>query len=127
MIKHTNNSLIHSSNFSQINTYYLSFSSELTCRYSISENTTICFYYPSSITFNQIEHHFDKIPNVSLTRQRLIIIFIIISILVVIVCLFALYILCTNRLPFQPMIQSDYIIDPKLAREAALKLAPEPV
>jgi hypothetical protein len=127
MIKHTNNSLIHSSNFSQINTYYLSFSSELTCRYSISENTTICFYYPSSIIFNQIEHHFDKITNVSHTRQRLIITFIIISILVVIVRLFALYILCTSRLPFQSMIQLDYIIDPKLAREAALKLAPEPV
>ena len=46
---------------------------------------------------------------------------------VFILCLFALYILCTSRLPFQHRIHLDYIIDPELAKQAALKLAPEPM
>jgi hypothetical protein len=132
LIKHTNGSFIHPSNFTQTDTYYFSFSSELTCRFSSLKKTTICFYYPLSMDFSQIEHHFDKITNLRLVlsrqrRNRFIIIFIIIGILVTIVCFFALYILCTSRLPFQHRIQLDYIIDPKLAKEAALKLGPEPM
>jgi hypothetical protein len=42
-----------------------------------------------------------------------------------ILCLFALYILCTSRL--QHRIHLDYIIDPELAKQAALKLSPEPM
>jgi hypothetical protein len=61
------------------------------------------------------------------TRRYFINIVILIGILVLIVSSFALYILCTSRLPFSHMVQLDYIIDPQLAREAALKLAPEPV
>ncbi len=129
MIKLINNSFIYSSNFTRFNTYYLSFSTELMCRYSLLKNITICFYYPSSINFTDIEHHFDKITNVTLvlpiqTHKRFIIIFILIGLLVIIICFLALYILCTSRLH---RIQLDYIIDPQLARQAALKLGPEPV
>ncbi len=132
MIKLANHSLVHSSNVTQISTYYLSFSSELTCRFSFLKNPTICFYYPLSMNFIQIEDHFDSITNVSLilpvqTRQRFTILLIIIGIFVIIICLFALYILCTVRFPFNHMIQLDYIIDPQLARQTALALAPEPV
>lgn len=133
MIKLTNNNtFIYSLNFTQFSTYYLSFSSELMCRYSLLQNITICFYYPSSINFTDIEYNFDKITNISRVfpsqiRKHFIMIFIIISILIIIICLVALYILCTSRLPFHHRIQLDYIIDPQLARQAALKLAPEPV
>jgi hypothetical protein len=113
-----NNSLVQSTNPIQINTYYLSFSS--------SNNAPVCFYYPSPTNFLQIEDHFDKITNISpllpLQRRNR---FIIIGILVLIVCVFALYILCTSRLPFHHMAQLDYIIDSQLAKEAALKLVPE--
>jgi len=82
--------------------------------------------------FIHIEHHFDKITNTRLIsssqiRRRFTIIFIVIGILVMSVCLLALYILCKRRLPFHHKAQLDYIIDPQLAREAALKLAPEPM
>jgi hypothetical protein len=82
--------------------------------------------------FIHIEHHFDKITNTRLIssnqiRRRFTIIFIVIGILVMSVCLLALYILCKRRLPFNHKAQLDYIIDPQLAREAALKLAPEPM
>jgi phage gp36-like protein len=62
------------------------------------------------------------------TRHRfLIIIIIIIGILLVSTCLLALYLLCTKRLSSDHIIELDYIIDVPLAREAALKLAPEPI
>lgn len=132
MIKFDNNSFIHSLYSTQIDTYYLSFSSELICRFSFSKNTTICFYYPSSIDFIQIEHNFDIITKISRVlpiheRKRFIIIYIIITIFIIILCLFALYILCTSQLPYHHMIQLDYIIDPQLAKQAALNLGPEPV
>jgi len=84
------------------------------------------------MNFIQIEHDFDKITNTSLilsaqTRKHFIIIYIVIAILVIIMSLIALYILCTNRLPFDHMVQLDYIIDPQLAKKAALSLGPEPV
>ncbi len=132
LIKLLNNSLVHSTNSTEMNTYYFSFSSELTCRFSFLQNLTICFYYPSSTNFLQIEHYFDELTNGSLilpvqARQHFIVLFIVMGVLIFIVSLFAFYVLCTNRLSFSHMIQLDYIIDPQLAREAALKLSPEPV
>lgn len=129
MIKLNNNSFIHSSNFTQINTFYLLFSSELICRFSFLKNLTICFYYPLLANFIQIEHQFDMITNSNLqTHQHfIIIIYIIITILITILCLIGLYILCTNQLPYHSMIQLDYIIDPQLAKNAALNLGPEPI
>ncbi|CAF3300047.1 unnamed protein product [Rotaria sp. Silwood2] len=79
-----------------------------------------------------MEQYVDKTTNINLilSSQKyylFIIVFIIIGILVTIVCLLALYILCKSRVPYRHRIQLDYIIDPQLAKQAALKLAPEPV
>ncbi|UJR14250.1 hypothetical protein I4U23_001241 [Adineta vaga] len=60
-------------------------------------------------------------------RRYFNIIFIIIGVLILLLCACVLYILCKSQFPLHHMIQLDYIIDPQLARQAALKLAPEPV
>lgn len=116
-------------NSTQWNMYYLSFSSELTCRYSAKETTTICFYYPSSRNFREIEKYFDRMINTNRDeiRRRYTLILIILGILVLIVCLFALGLLCSNRISPHHRIELGVRIDPQLARETALKLAPEPV
>ncbi|CAF1491937.1 unnamed protein product [Rotaria magnacalcarata] len=110
-IKLTNNSLVLISNFTQIDTYYLLFSSELICRFSCSKNVTTCFYYPSSMHFIQIEQHFDHIINVSLAlsselHHRFIIIFI--------------------TIVYHHINQIDYTIDPQLAKATELKFVAEP-
>ena len=121
--------MIKLKNTTRLQTYYLSFSSELTCRYS---NTTICFYYPSSRNFLDIEDDFDRMTNTyryfpNQTRRRYTLILVIIGILVVVVCLFALGLLCSSRIPTHHRIELGFMIDPQVARETALKLAPEPV
>ena len=118
------NSINHRSN-----TFYLSFSPGLTCRYSSSST---CFYYLSSINFTQLEYHYDRIVKNSLassirSRSHFIVIYSILGLLIFGTCVFALYLLCTNRLSSEHTIRLDYIVDPQLAREAALKLGPEPV
>ncbi|CAF1318984.1 unnamed protein product [Rotaria sp. Silwood1] len=68
--------------------------------------------------------------NLTLSSEKyhlFITVFIIIGILVTIVCLLALYILCKSGVSYRHRIQLDYIIDPQLAKQAALKLSPEPV
>ncbi|CAF5098145.1 unnamed protein product [Rotaria sp. Silwood1] len=61
LIKLDNNSFILAPSINQNYTYYLSFSSELTCRYSLLNNETICFYYSIATNFIHIEYHYDKI------------------------------------------------------------------
>lgn len=117
-------------NLSQM--YYLSFSPGLTCRYSLASTVSTCFYYLSSINFTQLEYHYDRMLNNSLTsfmraRSYFTILYFIIALLILGTCILALYLLCTNRLSSEHMIQLDYIVDPQLAKEAALKLGPEPV
>ncbi|CAF3084462.1 unnamed protein product [Rotaria sp. Silwood2] len=80
----------------------------------------------------QIENHFNTTTNVNLIlssqkHHHFIVVFIIIGIHVTIICLLALYILCKSQVPYRHRIQLDYIIDSQAAKEAALKLAPEPV
>lgn len=122
-------SMIKLQNTTRLNLYYLSFSSELTCRYSSIGNTTICFYYPSSRNFRDIEDDFDRMTNTysNEIRRRYTMILVIIGILVTVVCLFALGLLCSNRIPTHHGIELGCMIDPQVARETALKLAPEPV
>lgn len=112
--------------------HYLSFSPGLTCRYSSISIMSTCFYYLSSINFTQLEYHYDRILNNNLassmrSRSYFTIIYCIITLLILGICVLALYLLCTNRLSSEHMIHLDYIVDPQLAKEAALKLGPEPV
>ncbi|CAF3764548.1 unnamed protein product [Rotaria sp. Silwood1] len=105
---------------------------EIICGLSSSKNTIIYFHHLLSMNFSQIEHHFNATANVNLIlssqkHHRFIVIFIIIGILVTIVCLHALYILCKSRAPYRHRIRLDYMIDSHVAKEAALKLAPEQV
>ena len=125
--KFSENSINSSSNI-----FYLSFSPGLTCRYSSSSTVSTCFYYLSSINFTQLEYHYDRILKNSLassmrSRSYFIVIYSILALLILGTCVLALYLLCTNRLSSDHTIRLDYIVDPQLAREAALKLGPEPV
>lgn len=131
-VKSGNSSLQSSSNSTEFHTYYLLFSSEPTCRYSSISNHTTCFYYPSSMNFTDFDHHYDHANNSSLAvsvrnRTHFLIIYVILSTLLLTTCIVGLYLLCTKRLSSEHMLQLDYTIDPQLAREAATKLAPEPV
>ena len=132
LIKSPNNSLLSSSHSTEFYTYYFQFSPELTCRHSSIANQSTCFYYPSSMNFTEFEQHYDQLNNSSLTalvrsRTRFLIIHVILIALLLTTCILGLYLLCTKRLSSEHMIQLDYTIDPQLAREAAIKLAPEPV
>ena len=132
LVKSRNNSLQSSFNSTEFHTYYLLFSSELTCRYSSISTHTTCFYYPSSMNFTDFEHYYDHSNNSSLAasvrnRTHFLIIYVILSTLLLTTCIVGLYLLCTKRLSSEHIIQLDYTIDPQLAREAAIKLAPEPV
>lgn len=129
--KSANNKLIRLLNFTRIHTYYLLFSPELMCRFVASKNITTCFYYPSSMNFIQVEHEFDRVTNVTLglsseKQRRFIMICIVMAILVITLCLFALYILCSNRLVYNHINRIDYTIDPQIVKQTELKLPTEP-
>ncbi|CAF0738985.1 unnamed protein product [Adineta ricciae] len=127
-----NNSFVYVSNTTATDVYYLIFSSELLCRYSSSNDMVTCFYHPKTVDFVQLEQQFDTSTNISFIstnhkRRDFTITFVIIGILILLLCICVMYILCKNPFPLDHMIQLDYIIDPQLARQAALKLSPEPV
>lgn len=131
-IKLENDSFVHVSNTTTTDVCYLNFSSELLCRYSSSNDMVTCFYYPKSVDFVQLEQQFDTTTNFSFIstnhkRRDFTITFAIIGALILLLCICVMYILCKNPFPLDHMIQLDYIIDPQLARQAALKLSPEPV
>ncbi len=131
LIKLTNNSFITPLNFNRTETYYLLFSSELICRYSYLNNQTICFYYPILSNFLSIEYHYDEIKHGSLmlsekSRIHFYIIFIIITIFIIVICFFAIYIICTSRVSLHPLTQLDIIIDTQMARHEAAKRPPDP-
>lgn len=131
LIKLINNSFLSPSNLTRASTYYLSFSSELICRFSSINNETICFYYPTSSKFLHIEYHYDEIKHGSLvlsekSRTRFRIIFLLITIFILIICFFAVSLVCTDRSKFQHSERLDLIIDTQMARqEAARRPAPE--
>lgn len=132
LIKSPNNSLISPSNFSETSIYYLSFSPELSCRYHIITNETLCFYYPISTNFLSIEYHYDQIRQGSLklpikARHRFYIIFIIIGIFSLIICILAVCIICTHRSTFYHPTPFDLIIDRHVARQEAAKRPPDPL
>lgn len=84
------------------------------------------------MNFTDFEENFDRLNHAyaylsNPIRRRYTFMVIIIGILVLVMCLFALFILCSSRIPYRHRIQVDLRLDPQLAREAALKLAPEPV
>ena len=114
-------------------TYYLSFTPELTCRYSSVSNKLVCFYHLSTSNLTQLEDEYDRFndrkqQSSTRTQYYLKIFYTIIVILTVCTCILALYLLCcTEKLSGEHRIRLDYIVDPQLAREAALKLGPEPV
>ncbi|CAF1463455.1 unnamed protein product [Adineta steineri] len=125
-IKLNNNSFISPLNINENSTYYLVFSSELTCRFSLLNNETICFYYPNSSSFIHIEYHYDEIQHGSLilsetARNKFYIIFILITILVAILCFFSVYIMCTNRNSLRHTSQLDDIINSHLLKQEAAK------
>jgi len=130
-IKLKNNSFISPLNLNRNYTYYLSFSSQLICRYSFINNETICFYYPISSNFIHIEYHYDQIKYGSLilsnkSRKRFYIVFIIITILIIIICIVAIYIVCTSRFALPDTAQLDIIIDTHMARQEAAKRTGDP-
>ena len=131
LIKFSNNSFSPPLNLTRTSTYYLSFSPELTCRYSPMKNQTICFYYPISSNFRHIEYHYDEIQHGSLvlskeSRIRFHILFLVISLFVLITCFFAISLICTESTKFHHMERLDVIIDTQMARqEAARRPAPE--
>lgn len=125
-IKLDNNSFISPLNINQNSTYYLSFSPELTCRVSLLNNATICFYYPVLANFIHIEHHYDEIEHGSLilpekTRIYFYIIFIIIGILIVIMSFFAIYIICTSQVSLRHTTQINEIINSQMTKQEAAK------
>ena len=131
-VKLENNSFVCLPNTTTTDVYYLNFSSELLCRYSSSNDIVTCFYYSQTVDFVQLEQQFDGTTNFSFIstnhkRRDFTITFIIIGVLILLLCISVMYILCKNPFPLDHMIQLDYIIDPQLARQAALKLSPEPV
>jgi len=75
----------------------------------ILNSQTVCFYYRFAMNFREMEFYF------------------VLAFLVFLVCLFACYLLCTKRISSHSMIHLDRLIDPDLARETELKLAPEPM
>ncbi|CAF3388180.1 unnamed protein product [Rotaria sp. Silwood1] len=129
LIKLDNNSFILAPSINQNYTYYLSFSSELTCRYSLLNNETICFYYSIATNFIHIEYHYDKIKYDSFilsskTQHRFYIIFILIT-MITIICVFATYILYKNRFSFRHTAELDVIIDSQVMKQEAATQPPE--
>jgi hypothetical protein len=131
LIKSSNITFSPALNLTQTSTYYLSFSSELICRYSPLKDETICFYYPISSKFLPVEYHYDEIKNGSLilsekSRNRFHIIFLLIIIFILIICFFAVSLICTEKSKFNHTERLDLIIDTEMARqEAARRPAPE--
>jgi hypothetical protein len=129
-IKLDNNSFISPLNINSNSTYYLSFSPELTCRISLLNNETICFYYPVTASFIHIEYHYDEIQHGSLilpekTRMNFYLIFITVGILIVVMCFFAGYIICTSKSSLRHTNQLDDIIQSHINKEEAAKRSAE--
>ncbi|CAF4870440.1 unnamed protein product, partial [Rotaria sp. Silwood2] len=125
-----NNSFLSPPSINKNYTYYLSFSSELKCRFSLLNNETICFYYSISTNFIDIEYHYDKIKYDSLillneSRHRVYIIFIIITTLIII-CVFATYILYKNGFSLRYTTELDVTIDSEMVKQDAGTLSIDP-
>ncbi|CAF2113855.1 unnamed protein product [Rotaria magnacalcarata] len=122
LVKLNNNSFVLASNINPNDTYYLSFSSELTCRFSSLNNETICFYYSLSSNFIDLEYQYDEIkyPTMTLskkTRHHIYTFFIIITILIIIIIsALAIYIVYTNRFSFGHAAESDDIVASKMIK-----------
>ncbi|CAF1295458.1 unnamed protein product [Rotaria sordida] len=116
-----NSSFISAPSINQNYTYYLSFSSELTCRFSLLNNETICFYYPTTTNFIHIEYHYDKIKYgswilLNKIRYRFYNIFIIITI-IMIICVFTTYVLYKNRVLLRHTAELDSISNSEMVKQ----------
>lgn len=108
LVKLDNNSMISTSDINRNNTYYLMFSSELTCRISTLKNQTKCFYYPASSNFIDIEYNYDEIKHARLTLLNrtlhriftFFIITIVTIIIVIIIFILVTYFACKDKLSF---------------------------
>lgn len=131
LIKSSNNSLISPTNLTQTSIYYLSFSSELLCRFDRINPTTICFYYPISSNFLSIEYHYDQIQHGSLmlptkARHRFYMIFVFIVLMSSIIFVLALCVICRQRSTFFHPTPFDLILDRQIARQEAAKRPTDP-
>ncbi|UJR32943.1 hypothetical protein I4U23_020406 [Adineta vaga] len=128
-IKHNrNNSLIPPIYITRNSTYYLSFSSQLTCRYSSSPQTneTICFYYLISSNFISLEYDYDEIQNdsfisIETTRINIQKVFLLIGISFIIICLILVCMICASRISFRYLSRSDDIFQSHLNNQETEK------
>jgi hypothetical protein len=80
--------------------------------------------------FLDIEYHYDQIKHGSLilsdqSRNRFYIIFLIITILIIIISFFGIYIVCTSRSVYHYPTHLELIIDTQMARQEAARRAAE--
>ena len=129
-VKHTNDTFIPPSTITTNSTYYLTFSSELTCRYSPQYNETTCFYYPQTSSFIHIEYDYDEIHDGTFilsetARNNISRIFLVLAIVTLVICLILVWMICARQIILRQNNQFDDIVQSQIDKQEATKQSKE--
>ena len=129
-VEHTNHTLIPPPTITINSTYYLTFSSELTCRYSPQYNETTCFYYPQTSSFIHIEYDYDEIHDGTFilsetARNNISRIFLVLAIVTLVICLILVWIICARQIILRQNNQFDDIVQSQIDKQEATKQSKE--
>ncbi|CAF0913724.1 unnamed protein product [Adineta ricciae] len=126
-VKHTNETFISPSIITTNSTYYLTFSSELTCRYSPQYNETTCFYYPQTSSFIHIEYDYDGIHDGTFdlfetARNNISRIFLVLAVLTLVICLILVWwVICARQIILRQNNQFDDVAHSQMDKQETTK------